>query len=156
MVLLLDAVSSFGGESLDFEGWNIEACASSANQCLHGVPGVSFAVVRKAALEWRRSGACSVYLDLFRHYEEQRQGYALCTPAVPALYALQEVLRELEEGGRLGAAPFPLPNLIRHGSRRPAEAWFPAVVGCARLLRGDTHFLPAAGRVCAFTTCTGV
>jgi 2-aminoethylphosphonate-pyruvate transaminase len=97
--LLLDAVSSFGGEWIDLKGWNVEGCASTANKCLHGVPGIAFVLVRQAVFEDRPSGACSLYLDLWRNYEEQRNGYPLFTPAVQVLYALREALAELEEQG---------------------------------------------------------
>ena len=36
--LLLDAVSSFGGEAIDWQGWHLGAVAATANKCLHGVP----------------------------------------------------------------------------------------------------------------------
>jgi 2-aminoethylphosphonate-pyruvate transaminase len=97
--LLLDCVSSFAGEEIDFENWNVEACAATANKCLHGVPGISFVLVRRAALKSRRSGATSVYLDLFRHYAEQLKGSSPFTQSVHVCYALREALRELEESG---------------------------------------------------------
>jgi 2-aminoethylphosphonate-pyruvate transaminase len=97
--LLLDCVSSFGAEDIDFDGWNLEACAGTANKCLHGAPGVSFALARKAALETRRSGATSLYLDLFRHYAEQNNGSTPFTMPAHVCYALAEALRELEDGG---------------------------------------------------------
>ena len=97
--LLLDAVSSFGGEELRFADWNLEACAATANKCLHGVPGMAFVLARKSAFAERRSGATSLYLDLFRHHQHAASGYPPFTPAVHALYALQEALRELEETG---------------------------------------------------------
>jgi 2-aminoethylphosphonate-pyruvate transaminase len=97
--LLLDAVSSFGGEEVDAKGWNLEGLASTANKCLHGVPGVCFVLARRQALEGRATGAASLYLDLFRHYPEQRKGGVLFTPAVQSMFALQEALKELEEQG---------------------------------------------------------
>ena len=42
--LLLDAVSSFGGERIDFESWNLDAVALTANKCLHAVPGVAVVI----------------------------------------------------------------------------------------------------------------
>lgn len=99
VALLVDAVSSFGGESIDFERWNVEGCAATANKCLHGVPGISFVLVRKQVLEERASGANSLYLDLYRNYEEQSNGYPLFTPAVQVVAALREALIELEETG---------------------------------------------------------
>lgn len=98
--LLLDCISSFGAEEIDFEGWGLEACAGTANKCLHGVPGISFVLARRDALAAGRSGATSVYLDLFRHDAEQRRDSVAFTPAVQACHALAEALRELaDEGG---------------------------------------------------------
>jgi 2-aminoethylphosphonate-pyruvate transaminase len=96
--LLLDAVSSFGAEELDFENWNLAACAATANKCLHGVPGISFVLVRRDALSGQ-SGATSLYLDLFRYFVEQEKGSTPFTMPVQACYALAEALRELEEAG---------------------------------------------------------
>jgi 2-aminoethylphosphonate-pyruvate transaminase len=99
VALLLDSVSSFAGEQIDFRSWNLEACASTANKCLHGVPGICFVLVRNSALADRPSGACSVYLDLFRNHEVQSKGYPLFTPSVQVLFALREALRELSDKG---------------------------------------------------------
>lgn len=97
--LLVDAVSSFGGERLDLEDWNAEACAASANKCLHGAPGVAFVVARRSALE-RPTAAPGLFLDLQRHHAEQERGTVAFTPAVHPTFALQEALREhAEEGG---------------------------------------------------------
>ncbi len=97
--MLLDAVSSFAGEAIDFAGWNLEGVAATANKCVHGVPGMSFVFVREAAFAARPSGATSVYLDLWRHWKEQRTGSAPFTQSVHCLYALQEALRELDDEG---------------------------------------------------------
>lgn len=97
--LLVDAVSSFGGERIDLQGWSAEACAATANKCLHGAPGVSFVVARRAALG-RPTAAPGVYLDLQRHHAEQERGTVAFTPAVHPTFALQEALREhADEGG---------------------------------------------------------
>jgi len=96
--LLLDAVSSFGGEAIRFGDWNLAACAATANKCLHGVPGLAFVLVARAALA-APGGASSVYLDLYRYVDEQARGIFPFTPAVQALFALDEALRELEDGG---------------------------------------------------------
>jgi len=95
--LLLDCVASFGAETIEFEAWNLEACAASANKCLHGVPGVSFVLVKRSIFASRSSAATSVYLDLYPYYQEQ--GYAPFTPAVQVGYAFHEALLEFEEMG---------------------------------------------------------
>jgi len=97
--LLLDGVSSFGAEALDFAQGGLSAVAATANKCLHGVPGVSFVIVRREALA--RAASRAYYLDLGRLARLQDQRNTPFTPAVHAYYALVEALREFaEEGGR--------------------------------------------------------
>ena len=97
--LLLDAVSSFGAEWIDFEGWGITACAGVSNKCLHGIPGVAFVIVRREALEAASSICRSLYLDLHSHCAAQDKRSTPFTPSVPALVALQESFQEFEEQG---------------------------------------------------------
>jgi 2-aminoethylphosphonate-pyruvate transaminase len=97
--LLVDGVSSFGAESIDFADATLAAVAATANKCLHGVPGASFVIVRRSALEQAASRA--YYLDLVRLSRLQDQRNTPFTPAVHVYYALVEALREYaEEGGR--------------------------------------------------------
>jgi 2-aminoethylphosphonate-pyruvate transaminase len=97
--LLLDAVSSFAGETLRFADWNLLACAATANKCLHGVPGIAFVVARRDAFSESVSPATSVYLDLYRYKKEQEKGFSPFTQSVHVLYALDEALRELADAG---------------------------------------------------------
>ncbi len=97
--LLLDCVSSFGGEEIDFENWGLAACAGTSYKCLHGVPGVSFVLARKTCFSKRKTGATSVYLDLFRQYTEQNRNATPFTPAVSLYFALNEALEELVDAG---------------------------------------------------------
>jgi 2-aminoethylphosphonate-pyruvate transaminase len=98
--LLLDAVSSFGAEFIDFNAVSLEAVAATANKCLHGVPGVSFVIVRRSSLT--RAVSRAYYLDLARLARLQDRRDTPFTPAVHAYYALVEALREFaEQGGRL-------------------------------------------------------
>ena len=99
VALLLDSVSSFGAEAIEFGDWNLEACAATGNKCLHGVPGMSFVLVKQAVFETRPSAANTVYLDLHRYHREQANGYSPFTQAVQVAYALQEALREMEDAG---------------------------------------------------------
>lgn len=95
--LLVDAVSSFGAEAIDFDGANISAVAATANKCLHGVPGASFVVARQHAIE--QAASRTYYLDLARLAKLQAQRNTPFTPSVHAYYALVEALREFEEQG---------------------------------------------------------
>jgi len=97
--LLVDGVSSFGAEQLEFEGWSISACAATANKCLHGIPGVAFVICRRSALEHSCSPARSLYLNLANYCSKQDEGGTPFTQAVQSFYALDEALRELAEVG---------------------------------------------------------
>lgn len=96
--LLVDAVSSFAGEAIDFDGWNIEAAAATANKCVHGAPGVSFVLVKEAALA-RPSGATSVYLDLMKHAADQAKGSTPFTLPTHVTFAFDAALDELAASG---------------------------------------------------------
>jgi 2-aminoethylphosphonate-pyruvate transaminase len=97
--LLVDGVSSFGAEHLDFADDRLAAVAATANKCLHGVPGASFVMVRRQALV--QAASRTYYLDLGRLGRLQDQRNTPFTPAVHAYYALVEALKEFEEqGGR--------------------------------------------------------
>lgn len=96
--LLLDGVSSFAGEDIRFEEWNLEAVAATANKCVHGAPGVSFVLARRDALA-RPTGATSVYLDLMKHAADQAKGSAPFTMPTHVMFALDEALSELAEAG---------------------------------------------------------
>jgi 2-aminoethylphosphonate-pyruvate transaminase len=99
--LLVDAVSSFGGEDIDFSDPALSAAAATANKCLHGVPGAAFVMVRRSALA--NAASRTYYLDLGRQARLQDERNTPFTPAVHAYYALVEALREYEEQGGLQA-----------------------------------------------------
>lgn len=99
--LLVDGVSSFGAEDLDFGALGLDACAATANKCLHGVPGTAFVVVRRGALT---ATACarSVYLDLREYLQRQDAHGTPFTQSVQAFYALDAALDEFfAAGGRV-------------------------------------------------------
>ncbi len=95
--LLVDGVSSFGAEAIGFDDGTIDAVAATANKCLHGVPGASFVVVRRAALQ--KAASRTFYLDLGRLAKLQDQRNTPFTPSVHAYYALVEALREIDDEG---------------------------------------------------------
>lgn len=99
VTLLLDAVSSFGAEELDFHGWDIAGCAATANKCLHGVPGASFVIARRDALDDDDIPQRTLYLDLATYCREQDKGGTPFTQSVQTFYALAEALAEFQEHG---------------------------------------------------------
>ncbi|KAB0641378.1 2-aminoethylphosphonate aminotransferase [Burkholderia latens] len=95
--MLVDGVSSFGAEAIDFAGGVIDAVAATANKCLHGVPGAAFVIVRRSALA--KAASRTYYLDLGRLAKLRDQRNTPFTPSVHAYYALVEALREFDEAG---------------------------------------------------------
>jgi len=97
--LLLDGVSSFGAEDIDFHTLPIAACAATANKCLHGVPGVSFVILNRQRFARNGKPARSVYLDLDTYLTLQERGGTPFTQSVQGFYALHEALAEFAEAG---------------------------------------------------------
>jgi 2-aminoethylphosphonate-pyruvate transaminase len=97
--LLLDAVSSFGAESLPFDSPALAACAATANKCLHGITGLCMVICRRSDLE----GACdpprSLVLDLALWSGHQDRRSTPFTPSVNSMLALEQALIELEQQG---------------------------------------------------------
>ena len=99
--LLLDAVSSFGAEGIDFAALPLAACAATANKCLHGVPGTCFVMVNRVALAGAH--ARNLYLDLGAYVAAQDKSGTPFTQSVQTFYALDEALDELaDDGGVVG------------------------------------------------------
>jgi 2-aminoethylphosphonate-pyruvate transaminase len=98
--MLLDGVSSFGAEEMDFDAWPLAGVAATANKCLHGSPGLSFVLVREDVLESADWDVGSVYLDLRRYAQPQEEsGFSPFTQAVHVAFGLGEALGEFHETG---------------------------------------------------------
>src|SRR5438445_5510485 len=98
--LLLDGVSSLGGEEIDFNSCNVGLMAGSSGKCIQGFPGVGFVLVRRDLMEQMVTyEQRSVYLHLPTYYRQQEEGSIPFTPAVQLYYAFDEALNELLEEG---------------------------------------------------------
>jgi 2-aminoethylphosphonate-pyruvate transaminase len=95
--LMVDAVSSFAAEDIDFH--NLSAVAATGNKCLHSIPAISFVLAKKDILAAGKSEARSLYLDLFEYYKAQKNGFSPFTQSVQGVYALHEALREFQDLG---------------------------------------------------------
>ncbi len=96
--LLLDGVSSFGAENIDFTSWPLAACAATANKCLHGVPGISFVVLRRDALP-QLDPPRAHYLSLPGYLSCQDRGGTPFTQSIQVMYALNAALQEFFAAG---------------------------------------------------------
>jgi len=98
--VIVDAMSSLFGEPLDVAQEPLDFVTASANKCLQGVPGVSFVLARRSALQALRGRAPrSVYLDLHSHFATQEADNTPFTPAVQVLHAMEQALAELAQEG---------------------------------------------------------
>ncbi|MBT3515915.1 MAG: 2-aminoethylphosphonate aminotransferase [Nitrospina sp.] len=96
--LVIDCISSLGGDNINFKQSPIDFAVGTANKCIHGLPGVSFVLHRKKDLSRIKDiPARSIYFALTQHLEAQDQGDTLFTPAIQAHYALNTALEELLE-----------------------------------------------------------
>ncbi len=99
--LIVDAVSSLGGESVDVERDQIDVCVTSANKCLHAFSGLASICVHKDI--WptiEHDKPRNHYLDLRRYRKfmtDRRQ--TPFTPAVNTIMSLNTALDELLEMG---------------------------------------------------------
>lgn len=97
--LLIDAVSSFGGEELPFDCWRPLAVAGTANKCLHGAPGLSFVLVNQDDSRARESHAPVLYLDVTTYAGQQRDGSSPFTLPTHVAFALDRALDEHSSDG---------------------------------------------------------
>jgi 2-aminoethylphosphonate-pyruvate transaminase len=134
LVLLLDAVSSFGAEAISAGAWNLGALAGTANKCLHGAPGLSFVLARDDLWHAPDKRAGSVYLDLRGYHQSQHgDGYSPFTLPVQVAFALREALAEFTEQGGWPARQ----RLYRQRATQVHAALTAAGVGT--LLRPDEY-----------------
>lgn len=94
--LLVDAISSLGGEPLDLKKHHIGICVGSAGKCLHGAAGLSFVLLSdEEAARVAKLKPRSLYLDLALQMKSQEAGDPPFTPAVALVAAFDAALDEL-------------------------------------------------------------
>lgn len=101
-LLIVDAMSSFGGIPMDIGDLGIDFLVSSANKCIQGVPGFGFVIARRQELEACEGRARSVSLDLFDQWRtmEVEAGKWRFTSPTHVVRAFAQALQELnDEGG---------------------------------------------------------
>ncbi len=103
-IMIVDAMSSFGGIPMDMERLGIDFLVSSANKCIQGVPGFAFVIADRARLEDCRGNARSLSLDLYDQWSGMDQsGKWRFTSPTHVVRAFLKALQELEEEGGIGA-----------------------------------------------------
>ncbi len=102
--LIVDAMSSFGGIEIPVDKMGIDFLISSANKCIQGVPGFSFIIARREALEKCAGKARSLSLDLYSQWKGMEEdGKWRFTSPTHAVLAFAQALKELEQEGGVAA-----------------------------------------------------
>lgn len=102
--MIVDAMSSFGGMEIPVGDWGIDFIVSSANKCIQGVPGFSFVICRRDALEAAKGVARSLSLDLYDQWKcMEADGKWRYTSPTHVVLAFAQAIRELEAEGGIAA-----------------------------------------------------
>lgn len=101
---IVDAMSSFGAVPTNIAENQIDFLVSSSNKCIEGVPGFSFTIAHRDALQACKGNARSLSLDLFAQWEglEQSGQFRFTPPTHTILAFLQAIQEHTEEGGVAG------------------------------------------------------
>ena len=104
-VLVVDAMSSFGGVPLDMSALDIDFLISSANKCIQGVPGFGFVIARRSQLERCKGVARSLSLDLYDQWQVMEKGHGKWrfTSPTHVVRAFMQALNELQTEGGIAA-----------------------------------------------------
>ena len=102
---IVDAMSTFGGISIDVHDLQIDFIISSANKCVQGVPGFGFVVAKTSELQAAAGRARSLSLDLFDQWKtmEDSHGKWRFTSPTHTVRAFSQALTELDEEGGIEA-----------------------------------------------------
>jgi alanine-glyoxylate transaminase/serine-glyoxylate transaminase/serine-pyruvate transaminase len=101
-LLIVDAVTSLGGQPLEVDAWGIDVCYSGSQKCLGAPSGLSPITFNDRALEriaHRKTPVQSFYLDatlLAKYWEDKAYHHTI---SAPLIYALHTSLRLLHAEG---------------------------------------------------------
>ncbi|AGH81919.1 2-aminoethylphosphonate--pyruvate transaminase [Psychromonas sp. CNPT3] len=101
-IVIVDAMSSFGGIVMDIGELEIDFMISSANKCIQGVPGFGFIIAKKSAMQACKDQARSLTLDLYAQWQcmQENHGKWRFTSPTHTVRAFYQALLELaQEGG---------------------------------------------------------
>lgn len=102
--MIVDAMSSFAGVDIPVGDLKIDFLISSANKCIQGVPGFSFIICRRKALDACKGKARSLSLDLYDQWKTmQADGKWRFTSPTHVVLAFAKALEELEQEGGVEA-----------------------------------------------------
>ncbi len=93
VTIMVDAVSSLGGDTLNFDHWGLDVLLASSQKCLAVPPGLSFAAVSDRALAKAKTvpnrGLYFDFVDLEKYLIKNQTP---STPAISLMWALDAAL----------------------------------------------------------------
>ncbi|MBE5884354.1 MAG: alanine--glyoxylate aminotransferase family protein [Lachnospiraceae bacterium] len=103
MYLIVDAISAYGADEIDFEKYNVDVLILSSQKALALSPGISMAVISARMYEERvlKTDSGSLYLDFKEHIANMTRGQTPFTPAVGILLELHHRLKQIQSQGIL-------------------------------------------------------
>lgn len=103
-ILIIDAMSSFGGIPMDMHDLGIDYLISSANKCIQGVPGFGFVIAKKSRLIECGGNSRSLSLDLYDQWKNMdASGKWRFTSPTHVVRAFYQALLELQDEGGVAA-----------------------------------------------------
>jgi 2-aminoethylphosphonate-pyruvate transaminase len=98
--LIIDAMSSYGAIPIDARAIRFDALIAASGKCLEGVPGMGFAILRRAALEAAGGNSHSLALDLADQWQYlQKTGQWRFTPPTHVVAALRAAIDQYQAQG---------------------------------------------------------
>lgn len=104
-ISIVDAMSSFASLPMSLNELDVDYFITSANKCLHGVPGLAIIYAKREHLN-QCEGICpSLSLDLYAQYQtmEQGNGAFRFTSPTHVLRSLHQAILELQQSGGIAA-----------------------------------------------------
>ncbi len=94
--VIVDAMSSYAGIPIDITDSGIHYLIASANKCIQGMAGLSFAICKKESLEKTKDiKPRNFYFNLYQNYIFFTQKHEMqFTPPVQIVYALRQAINE--------------------------------------------------------------
>ena len=100
LFLIVDAISSFLADEIDFSGCNIGAMVTGSQKALACPPGISIIVLSEEALKRVENNKCKcMYFDLKSALKNAERGQTPFTPAVGTLIQINARLNEIKAQG---------------------------------------------------------
>lgn len=97
-LVIMDAVTSAGGDYVKMDEWGVDVAIVGSQKCLGAPPGLAAVAVSKKAWQYYNE-RCPYYLDLSAYRKKLKDMQTPYTPAIPLFFALAEALKIIEEEG---------------------------------------------------------